>query len=233
MWISIAGAERPWRTPDFLRGAWLLGVVFVLSLGLSRFSRHLTEPEYSGPPPPPTTAGLQGWPSQVDPVRSIAAVRRLSRRPELRGLVLDAVGRDGLFAPGQANAGARYVFQSMSGMGPQPRLDGDQLRRSSFCGLQVVRLRYEGLVAEPDRPYTHCAKAMVEPLPDPVCGPRELWNEALLRAAPTDRALRFEYYRSRVGPAWRVSVPSTRFQFEVYGDCHTELSQTDGYGRVP
>jgi hypothetical protein len=36
-----------------------------------------------------------------------------------------------------------------------------------------------------------------------------------------------EYYRSKAGPAWRMSLPGGRFQLALSGDCQRELTRDE------
>jgi hypothetical protein len=38
---------------------------------------------------------------------------------------------------------------------------------------------------------------------------------------------RIEYYRSRVGPAWKFELPGTPHKYSLYGDCGRELSEAE------
>jgi hypothetical protein len=101
-----------------------------------------------------------------------------------------------------------------------------------YCGKQNLHLRREGMVADPDIVDYPCPARHTDALPDPRCGPREVWQHAIQKGAQPDRLARVEYYRSRVGPAWRFELPGTRHRFSLYGDCGRELRASDAIGSV-
>ena len=49
--------------------------------------------------------------------------------------------------------------------------------------------------------------------------------------APDLRA-RVEYYRAKVGPAWRFELPGTPHRFSLYGDCERKLTPVEAVGSV-
>lgn len=221
------------RGPDKLHGLLVVGGAFVLSLGISLWAKRISEPEQGQPPAPPTTAGIVGFPSAVDPLATLAAARELTRRKLLRGIVIEGVTGNGtvdLKAPG---AGARYSFQSLAGQGPQPARVPGQVPRRNLCGRQRVELRARGLYAEPDQLDAPCLPAQIEPLPEPRCKLAELWERARAKGATSQHAARIEYYRSSAGPAWRFELPDGSIRFSVYGDCRRELSRGESSGSVP
>jgi len=223
----------PARARDRLLGLILVAASFALCLGLSLWAKEKSRPETSEPPGPPTVAGVVGYPSSVDAVATLAAARKLTRRPLLRGIVFDGVQSDGTIDVSEGPGRVRYAFQSEAGQGAQPPREAGTLPKRITCGKQSVVLRKEGLVAEPDEADYPCPPGGVEALPEPQCSLRELWKAARRRKVPRERAAHIEYYRSRVGPAWRFEISGTAQSFTLYGDCKRELTGGETHGSVP
>lgn len=221
------------RKRDRVSGIAILGVAFAGCLALSYWAKLASRPEVAAPPGPPTTEGVVGYPASVDPIATLARARQLTPRALLRGIVMEAVRADGTIDVSEGPGRARYAFQSGQGQGPQPPREPGSLPRRHYCGKQNIHLRQEGLAADPDVTDFPCAAAPIEALPDPRCGPREVWAHAIKRGAPKDRMARIEYYRARGGPAWRFDLPGTPHRFTLYGDCGSELSGRDAVGSVP
>jgi hypothetical protein len=221
------------RRRDRLIGLVIVGVSFSLALAVSWWAKVASRPERSAPPGPPTIEGIVGWPEAVDPVRTVTAARGLTRRVMFRGFVAEGVRSDGTVDLSEGPGRVRYSFQSPAGHGPQPPREPGTLPRRHYCGKQSVNLRKEGLVAEPDQADYPCPPQHFDALAEPRCGPREVWARARERGAPKDRMARIEYYRSRVGPAWRFELPGTPHRFSLYGDCGQELDAADAIGSVP
>lgn len=221
------------RRSDRLYGLIIVAASFVVSLVISIWAKERSRPETSEPPGPPTIEGLKGFPSAVDAVESLAAARKLTRRPNLRGIIMDGVQSDGKLDLSEGPGRVRYVFQSPAGHGPQPPREVGTLPKRITCGKQNVLLRKEGLVAEPDLADYPCPPGGVEPLPEPQCTLEELWRLARKRRIPKDRLAHIEYYRAKAGPAWRFEINGTAHRFTVYGDCKRELSAVDASGSVP
>jgi hypothetical protein len=220
------------RRRDRTAGLLVVAVAFLASLLISWWAKRESRPESSEPPGPPTTAGLVGYPSKVDPVQALTVARQLTKRPMLRGFVAEAVRSDGTVDLGEGPGRVRYLFQSPPGQGPQPPREPGSLPRRHYCGKQNVHLRREGMVADPDIADYPCPATHQDALPDPVCGPRDLWHHAATQGAPASRLARIEYYRSRVGPAWRFELPGTDHRFSLYGDCGRELDTAEAVGAV-
>jgi hypothetical protein len=208
-------------------------VSFVFCLAISIWAKERSRPETSEPPGPPTLEGLTGFPSAVDPVASLAAARKLTKRPSLRGIVIDGAQSDGRLDLSEGPGRVRYAFQSPAGHGAQPPREPGTLPRRVTCGKQNVVLRKEGLVAEPDLADYPCAPSPVEPLPEPQCSVKDIWRLAKKRRVPKDRLAHIEYFRAKAGPAWRFEISGTPHRFTVYGDCKRELTGTDAHGTVP
>lgn len=214
-------------------GLVIVAVSFAICLALSIWAKEKSRPETSEPPGPPTVAGVVGYPTEVDAVDSLPAARKLSKRPILRGIVLDGVQSNGTVDVSEGPGRVRYTFQSVAGQGAQPPREPGTLPKRVTCGRQNVVVRKEGLVAEPDQADYPCPPATLEPLPEPQCTPRELWRIARKRKVPRDRAAHIEYFRAKAGPAWRFEISGTSHRFTMYGDCKRELTGLEAHGSVP
>jgi hypothetical protein len=222
------------RSRDRLLGLVIVAVAFMVCLALSLWAKEKSRPETSEPPGPPTVEGLVGYPKAVEAVATLAAARKLTRRPALRGIVLDGVQPDGTVDVSQGGASrVRYTFQSSAGQGAQPPREPGTLPKRITCGLQSVTITKQGLVAEPDQADYPCPPGGVEPLPEPQCSVRELWKAARRRKVPRDQPAHVEYYRSKAGPAWRFEITGTQHRFSLYGDCKRELTAAEAHGSVP
>ncbi len=215
-------------------GLVVVATSFMVCLALSLWAKERSRPETSEPPGPPTVVGILGYPNAVDAVNSYAAVRKLTKRTALRGIVFDSVQSNGLIDVSEGPGRVRYTFQSAAGQGAQPPREPGTLPKRITCGKQDVVLRKEGLVAEPDQADYPCPPGGVEPLPDPICSLRAIWKMARQRNVPKDRAAHIEYYRAKAGPAWRFEISGApQHRFSVYGDCQRELVGLDAHGSVP
>ena len=221
------------RQRDKWLGMAIVGVTFLIGIAISLWAKHASRPETSAPPAPPTTEGIVGWPSHVDVTATLAAARRVTRRNILRGLVAEGVSSDGKVDLTEGPVRVRYAFQSAPGQGPQPESEIGPLPQRPLCGKQDVRLRPDGLVADPDQANTPCAQKQPEPLPDPQCTLATIWQQALGRGIRSDRLARIEYYRAHGGPAWRFTQSETGATFVLYGDCRRELKGAATTGHVP
>jgi hypothetical protein len=230
---SISPSVDPKRYRDRLVGLAIVAAAFAVCLALSIWAKERSRPETSEPPGPPTLDGVTGYPANVDAVESLRAARKLSKRPLLRGIVLDGVQSDGTIDVSEGPGRVRYSFQSPPGHGPQPHREPGTLPKRVTCGRQNVVLRKEGLVAEPDLADYPCTALGAEPLPDPQCSAREIWRLAKKRRIPRDRLAHLEYFRSKAGPAWRFEITGTPHSFTVYGDCKRELTGAEAQGTVP
>jgi hypothetical protein len=203
----------------------------MVCLALSLWAKEKSRPEISEPPGPPTVDGIVGYPTAVEAVTTLASARKLTRRPALRGIVLDGVQADGTIDVNEAAARVRYTFQSSAGQGAQPPREPGTLPKRITCGKQSVVLTKQGLVAEPDQADYPCPPGGIEPLPEPQCSAKELWKLARKRKVPRDHPAHIEYFRAKAGPAWRFEVNGTRFT--LYGDCKRELTGAEAHGSVP
>ncbi|MCA9599718.1 MAG: hypothetical protein KC776_40700 [Myxococcales bacterium] len=221
------------RKKDRIIGLAIVVLTFALGLGLSWWAKLESRPEVAEPPGPPTTEGLSGYPTNVDPVVALKKARSLTKRIILRGMVAEGVKSDGTIDVSEGPGRARFVFQSPEGQGPQPAREPGTLARHQYCGKQTIHLRTEGLVADPDVSDYPCGPSSPEPLPDPRCTTRDVWAFAMRKGAPRDRLARIEYYRASAGPAWRFELPGTSHHFSLYGDCARELDPREAVGMVP
>jgi hypothetical protein len=222
------------RRKDRILGLVIVAVAFALCLALSIWAKERSRPETSEPPGPPTIEGLKGFPRAVDPIESLAPARKLTKRPHLRGIVIDGAQNEGTLDLSEGPGRVRYIFQSPAGHGPQPPLEPGTRPKRVTCGKQNVVIRKEGLVAEPDVADYPCPPGGVEPLPDPQCGVRDIWRLARKRRVPKDRLAHIEYYRAKAGPAWRFEISGMpAHRFTVYGDCKRELTGAEATGSVP
>jgi hypothetical protein len=228
-----ATGKDPRRNRDRLLGLVIVAVAFMLCLALSIWAKEKSRPETSEPPGPPTIVGIVGYPNGVDGVATLAAARKLTRRPALRGIVFDGVQSDGTIDVTEGPGRARYTFQSEAGQGAQPEREPGTLPKRITCGRQDVVLRKEGLAAEPDQSDYPCSAGAIEALPEPECATRTLWKLARRRKVPADRAAHIEYFRSKAGPAWSFEILGTSHRFTMYGDCKRELSGPEASGAIP
>jgi len=209
---------------DRVAGFSIIAVVFCAALVISWKASQAVRPNLAPEPGPPTSEGLAGFPERVDPLATLALAEKLTERTQLRRIVATSVAPDGTVDLRQPRANIRYEFDSAAGEGPEAPRPAGTVRPGHFCGRQTVQVKSEGITAEADQPRATCRSGIGEPLPEPRCGPRELWALALQRgAAPAGRAV-IEYYRSQEGPAWRFNLQTSRTHFTMYGDCEHELT---------
>jgi hypothetical protein len=225
------------KTPDFrradrIRGLVIVGATFVLCLLVSVWARRRARPEVSTPPAPPTTVGVVGFPNTVDMIKTLGAARLLTPRNLLRGITADGVDSSG-HVDVSANGHVHYSFQSAPGQGPQPPREPGTLARRPYCGRQTVDVGKSGLVAELDIADASCSPHPSDPLPEPHCGPAEVWAYAATRGAKTKFPAHIEYYRANAGPAWRFEGSHSSLRFSLYGDCKRELDGRDAVNVAP
>src|SRR5882724_9595229 len=155
------------RGRDRMLGLVVVATAFMVCLALSLWAKEKSRPETSEPPGPPTTQGIVGYPNAVDAVLTLSSARKLTKRPALRGIVLDGVQSDGTIDVSEGPGRVRYTFQSEAGQGAQPAREPGTLPKRITCGKQNVVLRKEGLVAEADQADYPCAAGAIEALPEP------------------------------------------------------------------
>lgn len=223
------------RRRDRFFGLLIVGGAFLLSLPISLWAKHRSEPERSMPSEPATIEGISGWPRAVDPIRNLARARELTRRSLFRGFIAEGVKSDGTIDLSQPATGAniRYSFQSPPGHGPQPPRQVGVVPRRDRCGRQSVRVREVGIYAEPDQAEVICPRQEEEALPDPECSLERIWRVAIERGAPEDALARVQYYPSISGPAYRFQLLDNSVTFALEVDCETELSLARASGHVP
>ncbi len=219
------------RRRDRISGLLILSVAFCATLSISWWAKLEATPEAAQPPPPPSPEGLVGYPDKIKPEQALEIARTRTPRDQLRGFVAEGVAADGTLDVHQGGS-IRYVFQSPPGEGPQPPRTESGPPRHHYCGKQTVHVRRPGVVVDQDLAAVKCPVTPAEPLPDPRCGSDAVWKHALDLGAPADRLARVEYYRARVGPAWRFAIPGTRYRFSLYGDCGRELAPNESTGTV-
>lgn len=218
---------------DHKIGFSILFIAFCAALIVSWKAGEAVRPKVAQPPAPPTSEGLSGFPDRVDPLAALALAHSLSEREQLRRILIQGVGSDGtvdLSAPG---AVVRYELDSAAGEGPEPPRPAGTVRQAHYCGRQSVLIRSDGIAAEPDQPRAMCRPSWGEPLPDPRCGPKELWQLALKRGARPEARANIDYYRAQEGPAWRFTLPESQLHFTMYGDCEHELQGAGARPLVP
>ncbi|MBN2195810.1 MAG: hypothetical protein JW751_23535 [Polyangiaceae bacterium] len=216
------------RHRDRVAGILILAVAFSAALSVSWWAKVETTPEVSRHPEPPTTAGLEGFPGHIDPAAGLASARRLSQRRHLRSIVADGVRSDGTVDVGSRGR-VRYLFQSAPGDGPQPPRPPDALPKRLFCGKQAVEIGPRGIGAATDQMLVSCPSEQLEELPDPECTPKAVWQKAMARGIPANDTARIEYYRSRVGPAWRFVLGGQHpeHRFVLSDDCERLLTNEE------
>jgi hypothetical protein len=223
----MPGANRTRR--DRITGLSILGVAFLGSLCVSWWASVVSAPESSPEPAPPTQEGLVGFPKNVDAMAALQQAHGLTLRERVYGIVLDGVKSDGTVDVTAAKSEIRFTFDSARGDGPQPERPKGTLPDRTYCGRQSIRVTPDGIFAEPDEPRTSCRSGEGE-LPDPVCGPKEVWDKARTRGVKPNALARIEYYRSSAGPAWRFEERGGRHRFSVYGDCKRMLNGREARG---
>jgi hypothetical protein len=221
------------RRRDKLHGLAVVALAFLLSLGISLCAKRISEPEQVRPPGPPTSDGVIGYPAAVDATATLAAARGLTRRTQLRGFVAEGVRADGTLDVRDEKGSVRYAFQSAAGQGPQPPRVPGVVPRRNLCGRQNVWVRAKGIVVEQDQVGLPCPHDPIEPLPEPRCTLKEIFDHAIGKGAAPDRLARIEYYRATAGPAWRFQLSDGSLRFSLYGDCRRELNQRESFGLLP
>jgi hypothetical protein len=218
---------------DRLVGLTILASAFLLSLGISWWAKAKSAAEKVSPPRPPTREGILGYPKAVDPLQALGVARGLTKRSLLGGVLIEQVRTDGTVDLDSGSGKVLYAFRSPPGQGAQPIHDPAERVRHLYCGRQIVALGREGMMAGPDMAGLPCNREHLEALPDPRCGPRELWRRALEKQPNLKGLAKVEYYRSQAGPAWRFELPGSTLNFTLYGDCARELDAADAQRLVP
>jgi hypothetical protein len=225
-----SGKESPDRLRDRKAGLAIVGTAFLAALCVSWWARGVATPNNVEPPPPATSDGVVGFPAHVDVIRVLETAHEHTKRTELRAIVASGVASDGTVDVSNPGRRIRYVFTSARGEGPQAPHPAGTLPRRDFCGRQVVHVKTEGIVSDPDLPTATCLATHNEPLPAPHCGPKEVWKAAIHRGVAADKLANIEYFRADAGPAWRFSLPDGSKTFVLYGDCERELTGNEATG---
>ncbi len=224
--------ESQARRRDRIRGLLIVGCAFLAALCISWWARSIASPAAGEPPGPPTTDGVVGYPHKVDLVATVEAARVATKRADLRGISAYGVTSDGTVDVSVQSRMIGYVFASARGEGPQPPHPPGTLPKRSLCGKQNVRVNGTGIFADPDQPGLPCTQT-IEALPNPRCGPKELWQAAIKRGWPADQLATVAYFRSVTGPAWRFELPALHRSLVLYGDCERELTGNEAVDAAP
>ena len=201
---------------DRMWGLVIIVMAFGASLGLSVWSHRAVQPP-SVDNPSGVTDGVVGWPSAVHAVRSLPAARRLSPWPTLSSITVSGVRSAGTLDV-ENKGHVRYIFE-----GP-PEDPADKPGAETLCPLQVVTLGVPGLVADRAVTDRRCPKPPPVPLPDPKCGPGDVWEFALDKGYTPDSLANLHYYRSVSRPAWSFRLQLGNSAFSVDAQCEMELS---------
>jgi hypothetical protein len=218
---------------DRLRALFVLSLALVVSFGMILWSKEQIRPLNAYGATASRLRGVEGFPSRVDALKSLSAARRFSRNRELRGMVLDGVKFDGTLDLNPIKNSIKYVFQSSKVRSKERKQPDASTSPTWVCPRQVVKLRRDGLTAEADRLDAICPPELGAALPVPHCGPKEVWAKAIAKGATKEDLARLEYYRAKVGPAWKLQISKTHFSLSVSEDCKRELSFADAAGKVP
>jgi hypothetical protein len=226
--VPVADRRRAPFERERIAGFSIIFLAFCAALVVSWKASEAVRPNLAEVPAAPTSEGLRGFPERVDPLPALQRARALTEREQLRRITINQVGSDGTVDLRLPRASIRYEFDSAAGEGPEAPRPAGTVRPVHYCGRQSVQVRSDGIAAEPDQPKSICRPSAGESLPDPRCGPRELWSLALQRGAAADGRATIEYYRSHEGPAWRFSLANPHVSFTMYGDCEHELVGDSG-----
>jgi hypothetical protein len=212
-------------------GLLIVGSAFLAGLCISWWARGVSSPT-GDVPAPPTPEGVVGYPHKVDPLATLDLARSLTKRKDLRGLSAFGVSSDGTVDVGAVGRTIRYSFSSQRGEGPQPPHPPGTLVKRVYCGKQSVHVNGGGIAADPDQAGLSCPPN-TEPLPNPRCGPKQVWQAAIRHGVPTDQIANIDYFRSVAGPAWRFDQPSAPRTIVLYGDCERELTGSEALNAGP
>src|SRR6185436_523095 len=125
---------------DRVWGLMIIGGAFLAGLCLSWWARGVASPTELEAPPPPTSAGVVGFPKQVDAVATLDLARSLTKRLDLRGITATGVRSDGTVDVTDLGHFVIYSFSSSRGEGPQPVRPPGTLPKRAHCGKQIVRI---------------------------------------------------------------------------------------------
>ncbi|HTM44953.1 MAG TPA: hypothetical protein VL137_08360 [Polyangiaceae bacterium] len=240
---SVDGAPRggtkgPGSEPQRVRreqaiGLAILGTTFVLALVISWLVRRTVHEEVKEAPAAPVTEGLHGFPEHFDAVTALDRARELSLRKGLFGIELQGVRSNGTLALKDGGQSfARFILGSRRGEGPQPPVPPGERRNKDYCGRQEVVIDESGIRAKADKANHNC-RGLKDWLPDPACGPAQVWQYALKHQAPPEALADLKYYQAAGGPAWRFSIANTAVDFVLDRNCKQELSDDVADGELP
>jgi hypothetical protein len=243
---SHGGTKGPGAQPQRVRreqtiGLAILGTTFVLALLISWLVRRTVHEEVKEPLPGPVTEGLHGFPDHFDAVTALDRARELSLRKGLFGIEIQGVRSDGTLAlqSGARQNGAngsqsfaRFILGSRRGEGPQPPVPPGERRNKDYCGRQDVLVDASGIRANADKANHNC-RGLQDWLPDPACGPAQVWQYALKHQAPPDALADLKYFHAAGGPAWRFSIADSATDFVLDRECKRELTDDDAEGELP
>jgi hypothetical protein len=222
---------------DRFSGLVILVGAMACCLALSLWAREVARPESQLKASPATLRGIVGWPHAVDALGTLDAARRSSRPRELRQIILDGVKSDGTIDVVTGPGELTYLFHNGirkpapkvpdAGTPAEKPKKSDKADKVLQCPRQVVRVRRDGLDPQSELKQNRCPDSDYEPLPIPACGPRELWARALELGASIRQLAHMEYYRSKAGPAWKMSFSGNRFHVALTSDCRRDLTPAE------
>jgi hypothetical protein len=220
---------------DRFAGLLVLVAAMAACVCLSFWAKERARPESVLRASPATLRGIVGWPHAVDALGTLEAARRSSRPRDLRQIVLDGVKSDGTIDIVTGPGALTYLFHNGARKPkllklPETGAAGSPpvvVEKPPQCPRQVIRIREDGIDPQAELKDHRCPAVMSEPLPNPVCGPREIWSKALAKGASIRQLAHMEYYLSKAGPAWKMTLPGGRFQLALSGDCQRELNRAD------
>jgi hypothetical protein len=215
--------QNPVNQRDRALGLGLIAASFVVALGISARAKEASMPVVATEPAPPTSAGIVGFPAAVKPLALVDVARGLTERQQLVGVAVFGAKADGTVNL-ENIGGARFVYRSPDGEGPQPNREYGELALKKYCGFQVVNLTKAGLGAAPDVSNADCKRA-IEVLPPPHCTIEQLWEIGKQQGADVQNTATIDYYRSTSGPAWWFESGGT--MFAVGPDCTTILTEPE------
>lgn len=233
---SAASPTEPKRAHaarDRAVGLGVIAVSFIVAMALSYSAKQRSLPRVATPPAPASAEGIGSFPNAVAPLETLELAKRHTARDRFVGMALSGVTSDGTVNVSKGG-GARYVFRSLAGEGPEPEREYGTLAPRKYCGFQVIVLNEAGISAEPDVSNADCRRA-IDPLPEPSCSLAQVWDVAKRKGADPSQTATIEYYRAGAGPAWWFE--SGAVSVALGADCQTELSADDARGisvqRVP
>lgn len=234
----ILSDPRYLELKDRFAGILVLVGAMAACVCFSFWAKEVARPELLLRRVPVTTRGIVGWPHAVDALATLEAARRSSRPRELRQITLEGVKSDGTIDVVTGPGSLTYLFHNGvkkpkpkkpndSAKPEKSKLEKSKAERPPHCPRQVVRVRHDGLDPQSELKDDRCSDVSggYEPLPIPSCGPKQLWARAIAKGASIQQLAHIEYYRSKAGPAWKMSLPRDRMQIAVSSDCQRELDR--------